>query len=71
MAEAYALYPPGRGQSLAGDEFLIDAKGWLRGVWLPRAGAGWSDDKAFRRDLEEIRANPILASPRLTGHAHH
>ena len=45
MAEAYALYTPGRGQSLAGDEFLIDAKGWLRGVWLPRAGAGWSDDQ--------------------------
>ncbi len=45
MAEAYALYPPGRGQDLAGDEFLIDAKGWLRGMWLPRAGAGWSDDR--------------------------
>ncbi len=71
MAEAYALYPPGRGQSLAGDEFLIDAKGWLRGVWLPRAGAGWSDDRTLRRDLEEIRANPILASPRASGHVHH
>jgi putative copper export protein len=71
MAEAYALYPPGRGQSLAGDEFLIDAKGWLRGVWLPRAGAGWSDDKTLKQDLEEIRANPILASPRAAGHVHH
>ncbi len=71
MAEAYALYPPGRGQSLAGDEFLIDAKGWLRGVWLPRAGAGWSDDKTLGRALDEIRANPILVSPRPAGHVHH
>ncbi len=71
MTEAYGLYPPGRGESLAGDEFLIDAKGWLRGVWLPRMGAGWSDDRTLKRVLEEIRANPILASPRATGHVHH
>jgi mono/diheme cytochrome c family protein len=71
MEQAYALYLPGRGQSIAGDEFLIDAKGWLRGVWLPRAGAGWSDDKTLRQDLAEIRANPILVSPRPAGHVHH
>jgi len=71
MAQAYALYLPGRGQSIAGDEFLIDSRGWLRGVWLPRAGAGWSDDKTLRQDLAEIRANPILVSPRPAGHVHH
>lgn len=70
MEEAYALYPPDRGQGLAGDEFLIDGRGWLRGVWLPRAGAGWSDDQTLKRDIEDIRANPILASPRPAGHVH-
>jgi putative copper export protein/mono/diheme cytochrome c family protein len=70
MAQAYALYPPGRGDDILGDEFLIDSRGWLRGVWLPRAGAGWGDDKTLQQDIAEIRANPILVSPRPTGHVH-
>ncbi|HUE19084.1 MAG TPA: CopD family protein, partial [Stellaceae bacterium] len=69
VAEAYALYPP-RGQSLAGAEFLIDGKGWIRAIWIPALGAGWRDTAALRQEIAGIRANPIAGPVRATGHVH-
>jgi putative copper export protein len=69
VAETYALYPP-RGQSLAGAEFLIDGKGWIRAVWIPALGAGWRDIAALQQEIAGIRANPIAGPVRAAGHVH-
>jgi mono/diheme cytochrome c family protein len=65
LAITLALYLPDRAQRIAGSEFLIDGKGWLRDAW-----SSPSDAATLRRAVTIARTMPITASPRPTGHVH-
>ncbi len=65
LAIAMALYLPGGAQRIAGSEFLIDPRSWLRDAW-PSA----PDAATLRRAITIARTTPISASPRPTGHVH-
>jgi putative copper export protein/mono/diheme cytochrome c family protein len=65
LAVTLALYLPDRAQRIAGSEFLIDSKGWLRNAWPSPPDAA-----TLRRAVTIARTMPITVSPRPTGHVH-
>jgi putative copper export protein len=65
LAATLALYLPDRTQRVAGSEFLVDGKGWLRDAWPSPP-----DATTLRRAVTIARTMPITASPRPTGHVH-
>jgi putative copper export protein/mono/diheme cytochrome c family protein len=65
LAVTLALYLPDRTQRIAGSEFLIDGKDWLRDAWQSPP-----DATTLRNAVETARTVPIPASPRPTGHKH-
>ncbi len=65
LAVTLALYLRDRAQRIAGSEFLIDGKGWLRDGWPSPP-----DPATLRRAVTIARTMPITVSPRPTGHVH-
>jgi putative copper export protein/mono/diheme cytochrome c family protein len=65
LAVTLALYLPDRAKRIAGSEFLIDGKGWLRDAWPSPPDAA-----TLRRAVTIARTMPITVSPRPTGHVH-
>ncbi len=65
LAVTLALYLPDGAQHIAGSEFLIDAKGWLRDAWPSPPDAA-----TLRRAVTIARTMPITVSPRPTGRMH-
>ncbi|MFZ0693284.1 MAG: copper homeostasis membrane protein CopD [Alphaproteobacteria bacterium] len=65
LAAAFALYLPDRNRGVAGAEFLIDGKGWLRDSWQTPP-----DAEMLRNAIETVRSQPVTVSPRPTGHHH-
>jgi hypothetical protein len=60
---AYAVVSGVDPDALAGTQFLVDSRGWLRARWRP------GDSIDSKTPLAEIRANPLAARAE-RGHLH-
>ena len=49
-------------QNMAGTQFLIDDKGWLRAMQHPGASPSWTDARALDAEVLALRAQPVAAS---------
>ncbi|HEX9322239.1 MAG TPA: copper homeostasis membrane protein CopD [Xanthobacteraceae bacterium] len=65
---AFALY---RGtDEIGGTEFLVDASGWLRSMWLPGRQPDWSKLEILGDQIAAIRRTPGRPRPSAGAHAH-
>jgi len=67
---AYAIVSGVEPDALAGTQFLVDLKGWLRARWRPGDPAGWTDLRGLQAAIENIRMHPIAANAS-PGHVRH
>jgi putative copper export protein/mono/diheme cytochrome c family protein len=56
---AYAIVSGVAPNKLAGSQFLIDPKGYLRARWRPGDLPDWTEPDAFLAKIEEIRSHPV------------
>jgi putative copper export protein/mono/diheme cytochrome c family protein len=58
---AYAIVSGADDAAIAGTQFLIDDKGWLRAVQRPDAAPGWDKPGALAAEIKTLRAHPVAA----------
>jgi hypothetical protein len=51
-----------------GGEFLIDSRGYVRALWLPRETAAWDDVRSLVPLVGQFAKRPL--APYSSGHAH-
>jgi len=66
---AYAVVSGVDPDALAGTQFLVDARGWLRARWRPGDAIDWADSKTLLAEIAQIRASPSAATVN-RGHLH-
>jgi len=56
---AYAIVSGAEDAAMAGTQFLIDDKGWLRAVQRPDAAPGWDNPQTLAAEIKTLRAHPV------------
>jgi putative copper export protein/mono/diheme cytochrome c family protein len=65
---AFALY---RGtEAIDGTEFLVDASGWLRSMWVPGGRPDWEKPEILAGQIAAIRRTPGRPRPSAGAHVH-